>query len=245
MLPVQPLIAGVLVPLVVSSVIWFLGGRFVQNRRLLAPVAVGAAFMSAQVGLSGFPDFPASEASNWLFWLSPVVVTLVPMLSRLPQNLARTLYLIGLVGVLCLILKPMIEWHWTTPLQYLGWPAAFTLGGLANAHAFAQTRESRWFKLLLPATFGMTAGLLAASGSLMLGQLSGATAVSLTPIAFKGGPVTSPSLTALLTLLLTTLLAMGICYANLHPLIAGSLVLMLQVPALLPLKTTLQSAPTA
>lgn len=229
MAQLMPLVYGVLLPLVVSALILVVG-------RLLSPrmqpavslAAAVLAFVAAQIALTGRPELPPSEASQWLVWILPVLIPLGLVFTRLP-NWAQVLGgLAGAYGSLYLGLRPMVQWTWESKAVAAAWLSGFVLlaafmfaglSALARTHASGRSPRFAVIGLLTAASIA-----LAATGSLMLAQLAGAMAAALGPLALaKPQKIVFPQpLVYVVALLLAMLLAMGVCYSNLPLPLAGA-----------------------
>ncbi len=228
----MPLLYGVVLPLVGSTLI-LLAGRLLPARSQpsISVLAAVLAFTAAQIALTGRPELPPSEASQWLVWLLPALLILGLAVEGLPRLVQALSAALAVVGTLYLLLRPMVQWTWESNWVAAGWLLGYSLlaglihvglAGLAGSQSERRLPRFSAIGLLTAAAIA-----LAATGSLMLGQLAGAMAAALGPLALaKPRSVAFPPLLVyLLALLLAALLAMGVCYSNLPLPLAGLLAL--------------------
>ncbi len=226
----MPLVYGVLVPFAVSALVLLLGRALPPRAQpAVSLVAAVLAFIVAQIALTGRPELPPSEASQWLVWILPVLVPLGLVCAHLPVW-ARTLGgIVGVYGALYLVLRPMVQWTWESTAVAAAWNSVFGLmAALIFAGLAALTRAhdpGRSPRFVVIGLLTATSIALAATGSLMLAQLAGAMAAAVGPLALARPQQIAfpPLLVYVVALLLAMLLAMGVCYSNLPLPLAGLL----------------------
>ena len=189
----RTVILGVALPLIVSGLGFFVAllrtrGCEPSGKFHWAGVAgLGAAYLSGHVIIAGWPPMPPRESTHWLFYivLLSALLGVVDTRWTVPSSLRWSLRLVLTGLMLWLTLKPMVQYSWSRP-QAAAWFAALGLAallfwGLVDSLAGRKSGPGLTLCLLIVSVEG--AALLGLSGSAMLGQLSGALAAALAPIA--------------------------------------------------------------
>lgn len=161
----------------VILVAW-LTGRVVRRDLAVsaAGIASGVGMIAAFLGVRGVPHWPVGDTLDWIGPLVGLAALGGAAAQAIPAR-GRVVLLVLLAGGLCLgasrlLLVPpgadsSASWVW----------AALALGALWGATSvFGSSRSAGWFGAWAGASAG-SAGLLALSGSALLGQVMGAMAV--------------------------------------------------------------------
>lgn len=204
---------------------------FHKNLRGLTGLAIALGGPTALVLLKGWPGWIPSEASGWLIYLLPAAWLLALGAERFKLFWGIPLLSTGLY----VLLKPMIEWHWETTMLATSWFLVYLSSAAVLVQGISKVwdgEKRRWPRIYLGVYLGVTAVSLAASGSLLLGQLAGAMALAMTPFLLKGDFALDLNILAPLAMMQTILVIIGLCYAELHPILAIALVIAVWVPIL-------------
>ncbi len=173
------LAAGTILPAVLTAVVLFL-----IRRDWGWPIALAAGFGAAQLGLTGWPDFPPTDVTQWLPYLA-----FAAMLAGVFQVGLSDHSIIHWVVRFILVAASL--WFLLSPMVLHRWPAldsALWLGGLAllwlALWAHLSVLSDRLptpsaIVTLLPAVVA-SSFVLVFSYSAFLGQMAGALAASLT-----------------------------------------------------------------
>lgn len=211
-------------------------------QRVLDPLGMGLAYSFGHVFVAGWPSFPPKDTTNWLPCFALVIAILSVFWERLSIRAGIRLLLGFLVSIIALrlLLKPRFEYGWSPREGYV-WVSclaiAMVLVGIILATVVSRSSvaiENPMFSLML---CGGSFGVLALSGSLLLGQFA----------AILGGSVLGSALffakrkenqargdVPVFALLLSTLLLSGYFFAEL-PAISAALIAFAPILALIPM----------
>jgi len=234
----MPLIKGVLVPLLVALIVYYSCARFFK--RTVAAVAVTVGFLAGHYALVGWPGLPPGDASHWLFFLVPLLLIITLAVVRLPK-LARLGIILAFFAVsLILLLRAMIDYHWTTTGSAVLRIGALTIAGslvdIGFRYLSCPGSGGRWIRWHLVWILSLEAVMLGLSGSVLLAQLTGAMAAALGPLALfpRDRVHVDSALCAVIALAITALACLGHFYSKLPLYAAALLVLAALAPLALP-----------
>ena len=150
--------------------------RSERLREVLAPFAVGIAYLAGHFFITGRTPFPPVDTTNWLPYFA-LAAAAAGSLVALRDTIALRAVVSGLVGIaaLRLLLAPKFRYGWS-PVQGWVWVIGLTVLIILlalTARAIGR-RSSLPFErpMLLSMVCGETAGALMLSGSLLLGQFA-------------------------------------------------------------------------
>ncbi len=152
-----------------------------------APLAVGAGFVAAQTMVDGAPRIPPIEASGW-FSIVTVLAALLALAVR--PRVSRAVWLgvstLAMLAMVVVISYPLVGGAWSVPAA-AGWICGMTAVAATVAWLVDQRAPSGPGApaVLLIAATGVAAGL-ALCGSARYGQLAGAIASVMGPLALVG-----------------------------------------------------------
>ncbi|MEZ4270704.1 MAG: hypothetical protein R3C68_04510 [Myxococcota bacterium] len=183
---------GLILPGIVAGVFTWIGRRFRRSAAASAGKGIGFALLAGYVGLVDWPAWPPNEATQWLVLIAPLlggVVGLSAWWSHRPV-LRWGLRFITTAVLLFLLLGPMREYHWTST-QGVVWMVA--LGAVVlwlwrSTETLTQRCRSVGLVMALLSVAIFSAIALAASGSILLGQMAGMLAAGLgSTLIFSAG----------------------------------------------------------
>jgi hypothetical protein len=207
-----------------------------RARGVLGPLAIGLAYLSGHLVITGWMRFPPTDTTNWLPCFALVAAVLGAVCGVLPTKARLRVLIFALVsgGALRLLLEPKFQygwslsegWIWVASLVCIQVLLAIILDALVRRPATAV--ETPAFLLI---TCAGTFGALMLSGSMLLGQfaavLGAAVFGSLVFTALKV-PL-GRGIVPVFSLLLGALLVSGYFFAELPP---ASAVLLAVAPVL-------------
>ena len=202
----------------------------------LSPLAIGLAYLSGHLVITGWVPFPPADTTNWLPYFALVGAVLGAFCGVFPAKSWVRVFIFALVseGALKLLLKPKFQYGWSL---MEGWTWVACLGSAmlllalvldALARRTATAVEMPAFLLI---TCAGTFGALMLSGSMLLGQFAAvlAAAVFGTLVLAVGKVAMGRGIVPVFSLLLGTLLVSGYFFAELP---AASAVLLAFAPVL-------------
>lgn len=233
-------IISMMVAAVVSSIGWFAGTK--RMRATLEPLAVGTAYFAGHLFVTGWNTFPPKDTTNWLPCFALVTAGVGAVLEVMAAKLwIRVVgFFLIFAGALRLLLKPKFEYGWSlaegsvwvVSLAVITVLIAIVLEVLMRRPLPAI--EAPAFLIIICAG---TFGVLALSGSLLLGQFAvvfaGAVLGCGLPAVRKQN--LDRAIGSVVSLLLTTLLLSGYFFAEL-PASSAALIFIAPLFALVPLR---------
>ena len=239
----QILPAAIISMMVAAGVCGFaLCWRKARARSALGPLAIGLAYLSGHLVITGWVRFPPADTTNWLPYFALAAAVLGAFCAVLAIKAWARVLIFSLVsaGALRLLLKPKFQYGWSLTESCL-WVAclagamvllAIILDALVRRSATAV--EMPAFLLIICAG---TFGALVLSGSMLLGQFAvvlgaavfGSLVLTARKVALGRGIV------PLFSLLLVTLLLSGYFFAEL-PATSAALIAFAPVLALIPIR---------
>jgi hypothetical protein len=209
----------------------------------LAPLALGLAYLSGHLVITGWVTFPPADTTNWLPYFALAGAVLGASCTLVATKAWARVLIFALVsaGALRLLLKPKFQYGWSLGEGCL-WVAclvcAFVLIAVildALGRRTAMANETPAFLLI---TCAGTFGALMLSGSMLLGQFAavlgaavfGSMVFTLRKVALGRGMV------PVFSLLLGALLVSGYFFADL-PLASAILLALAPAVALIPIGT--------
>lgn len=213
----------------VAGVVWLLGWRLRRAHLWLSALGVAAGFVMAYWRVLGRPDFPPSDATQWVFWFALLGLPL-GWLASVPVAYRWVWAWGALLGVLWLFVLPFYPllggfWDYRVGVAYI---VGFALATWLLMLLTASAGEERGVvvPLALSLLGGISAGVLfygAKSASLaqLAGTLGAAVGVGVPLALLLRGFTLGRSALALAMLLYATLwtLALGFAYLTMGQLI--------------------------
>jgi hypothetical protein len=148
-----------------------------QARSALGPLAIGVAYFSGHLVITGWVPFPPADTTNWLPYFALAAAVLGASCGVLPSKAWVRVLLFALVsaGALRLLLKPKFQYGWSLGEGWL-WVACLVCAlGLLAVILDALTRRTptavEMPAFLLIVSAGAFGGLML-SGSMLLGQFA-------------------------------------------------------------------------
>jgi hypothetical protein len=213
-----------------------------RARSALGPFAIGLAYLSGHLVITGWVPFPPADTTNWLPYFALAAAVLGALCGQLPTKAWAGVLIFAVVsaGALQLLLKPKFQYGWSLGEGCL-WMAclvcalvllAVILDALARRTATAV--EMPAFLLIVSAG---TSGGLMLSGSMLLGQFAAVLAAAvLGTLVFTARKVAlGGGIVPVFSLLLVTLLLSGYFFAEL-PATSAALIAFAPVLALIPIR---------
>ena len=146
-------------------------------RSALGPLAIGLAYFSGHLAITGWMSFPPADTTNWLPYFALAAAVLGASCGVLPIKAWARVLIFALVsaGALRLLLKPKFQYGWPLGEGWL-WVACLVcaLGFLAvilDALARRAVTAAEIPAILLIVSAGAFGGLML-SGSILLGQFA-------------------------------------------------------------------------
>lgn len=212
-----------------------------RARAACGALALGLAYLSGHLLITGWVAFPPADTTNWLPYFALATAVLGAFCSVLEINAWQRMLVFGLVsaGALRLLLKPKFSYGWSLPEGYLwvmGLAGAMVVLAIvidALVRRAATAFEMPAFLLIICAG---TFGALMLSGSILLGQFAavlgaavfGSLVFTARRISFGRGIV------PVFSMLLSALVISGHFFAEL-PVASALLLAFAPVPALIPI----------
>ncbi len=182
----QIVLPGIVYPALVAGLLAIADPALLQGDRRrpsrTGALALAGGYLTAHVGLSGWPTLPPAETSEWLFWLvlgTAVLSTLLGL--RDPDGRAVWIAWVPLVAVLLWTLtRPLVRYRWSVP-QSAAWLVVIAISVLVlgwTLHRLARQAPAVVSPVVLLALFTTVAATLGLGASARLGQLAGALTAS-------------------------------------------------------------------
>jgi hypothetical protein len=146
-------------------------------------LALGGGFAIACLRVPGWPGFPPTSATNWLFFFPPALIVLgvADATWPLPRWLRYAAAAVACAAATWLLVRPMLQGAWT-PAVFGTWLAGVT-AALTIAWAVLDVHAERTPGWPLPLSLALVSGVasvvLVLSGSLKLGLLGVALSATL------------------------------------------------------------------
>jgi hypothetical protein len=211
-------------------------------RVVIAPLAIGLAYLAGHLLVAGWTPFPPADTTNWLPYFALASAVLGASCALLPTKAWARVLIFALVcaGALRLLLKPKFQYGWSLGEGWL-WIVCLVAGIALLAVALdVLTRRSATaaeIPAILVITCAGTFGALMLSGSILLAQfaavLGAAVFGSLVFSAKRIG--LGRGIVPLFSLLLGTMLISGYFFAEL-PAVSAILLGFAPLAALIPLR---------
>ena len=212
-----------------------------QTRDVLGPLALGLAYLSGHLMVTGWVSFPPTDTTNWLpyFALAGAILGSSCVLVATKGWARLLIFVVVSAGALRLLLKPKFQYGWSLGEGWL-WVACLACAFVSLAvildalqRGSATATEVPAFLLL---TCAGTFGAMMLSGSVLLGQFAavlgaavfGSLVFTLRKVALGRGIV------PVFSLLLGALLVSGYFFADL-PLASAVLLALAPAAALVPI----------
>lgn len=188
---IDPLIKGVIVPLVISLAfvllampIWKFSRRpWVDAVFFGLPVALGG--LSAYLGLNGPLSLPPNDALQWIILFALIAPLLVILNSFFQKKIVSIVICVAFFGGLFwFALQPFVEYTWNFNegiIHGMGIVGGFCFLSVA-AHFFGRPLGEPSDIVCSLLVLGGTAAALVLSGSALMGQMMGAYAAALGPM---------------------------------------------------------------
>ena len=217
-------------------------GKEASARSALAPLALGLAYLSGHLVITGWVTFPPADTTNWLPYFALAAAVLGSSCSLVTTKTWVRLLIFVLVsgGALRLLLKPKFQYGWSLGEGWL-WVACLvcvfaSLAVILDALGRRRTATATEMPAFLLFTCAGTFGALMLSGSVLLGQFAavlgaavfGSLVFTLRKVALGRGIV------PVFSLLLGALLVSGYFFADL-PLASAVLLALAPAAALIPI----------
>jgi hypothetical protein len=218
----QQALPGLLVAALLSGV-FAIAGRLWRANNWGDAVALGIGYSGGHAVTTGWPPFPASEATQWLpyFALVTMFVGVLDALLRPPGSLRALIWILYCAGLLRLLLKPKFQYGWSL-LEGVLWIAGFAAGMLVLASlldAAVRRDTSISSPLILTIVAGGSGVALMLSGSALLGLLAmvlaGALGAILIVAFLLPKSVEGRAIVPVAVILLASFWLMGFFYAEL------------------------------
>jgi hypothetical protein len=148
-----------------------------RARSALGPLAIGLAYFSGHLVITGWVPFPPADTTNWLPYFALAAAVLGALCGALPTKVWARVLIFAVVsaGALRLLLKPKFLYSWSPTEGYV-WVAclAGAMVGLAIILDALMRRSATAIEMpaFLLIICGGTFGALMLSGSMLLGQFA-------------------------------------------------------------------------
>jgi len=148
-----------------------------RARGALAPVALGLAYLSGHLMITGWVTFPPGDTTNWLPYFALTAAVLGASCALVATNAWARLLIFALVsaGALRLLLKPKFQYGWSLGEGWL-WVGclvcAFVLLAVILDALGRRTATANEMPAFVFITCAGTFGALMLSGSILLGQFA-------------------------------------------------------------------------
>jgi hypothetical protein len=213
-----------------------------RARGMLAPLAMGLAYLSGHLVITGWVPFPPADTTNWLLCFALVAAVLSAFCGVLGIKAGVRVLIFSLVsaGALRLLLKPKFQFGWSLTEGYT-WVACLAAAMVLVAIIFDALARRPAMALEMPAFLLIicagTFGVLMLSGSVLLGQFAvvlgaavfGSLVLAARKVALDRG------IAPVFSLLLVTLLLSGYFFAEL-PATSAALIAFAPILALIPIR---------
>lgn len=192
------------------------------------PAAMWAGYAAGVTGLVGWPPFPPREATQWLLYAALAAACWSFLRRFRPHGPAVEVAfrLVLGVGLAFSMLRPLITHRWGPGAGTLRALAAGALGAgvWSGVEEAGRRRPGPAVPIALLVAAGGLGGVLALSGSVLLGQLAGVVAAALGVVTIAAWWRPSASLAGgagVVVLIHGGLTLAGLVYADVPPLAAG------------------------
>jgi hypothetical protein len=179
-------IFGIALPLLLGFVFFLFGRRFA------GPLALGAGLATAVFGTTGWPDqFPPNDSIAWLGFLAVawMIVGVADAARRWPQALRWLVAAaVSFATVWLLSGNQRASWSGQEQIVWIGSLSAAMFVLWASMDLLAERVSGRMLGLLLMLLAGLTALVIAMSGSQTLGNRAGTLALAMLPAWALGRP---------------------------------------------------------
>src|ERR1700730_9063717 len=212
-----------------------------RARSALGPLAIGLAYFSGHLVITGWVPFPPADTTNWLPYFALAAAVLGALCGALPTKVWARLLIFAVVsaGSLRLLLKPKFSYGWS-PTEGCIWLAclAGAMVGLALVLDALTRRSATAIEMpaFLLITCAGTFGALMLSGSMLLGQFAAVLGAAVFgSLVFTARKVAlGRGIVPVFSLLLVALLLSGYFFAEL-PAASAVLLAFASVLALVPI----------
>lgn len=213
-----------------------------RARGALGPLAIGLAYLSGHLVITGWVPFPPADTTNWLPYFALTAAILGASCAMLPTKAWARMLIFAVVsaGALRLLLKPKFQYGWSLGEGWL-WVACLMCALVLLAVILDALGRRTATAIEMPAFLLITCagafGALMLSGSMLLGQFAGVlSATVFGSLVFTTRKVAlGRGIVPVFSLLLVALLLSGYFFAELP---AGSALLLAfaSVLALVPIR---------
>jgi hypothetical protein len=191
-------------------------------RAAAGPVALGLAYLSGHLVITGRVTFPPTDTTNWLPYLALAAAALGASCALVPTRPWARLIIFAMVsaGALKLLLKPKFQYGWSLGEGWLwvaGLVSVFVLLAVILDALGRRTATATEMPVFLLVTCAGTFGALMLSGSILLGQFAAVLgAAVLGNLVFAVGKVAlGRGIVPVFSLLMGALLVCGYFFADL------------------------------
>jgi hypothetical protein len=212
-----------------------------RARATLSPVALGFAYLSGHLVITGWVTFPPADTTNWLPYFALATAVLGALFALVAINAWARGLIFALVsaGALRLLLKPKFQYGWSLGEGWLwvaGLVSAFVLLAVILDALGRRPATANELPAFLLATCAGTFGALMLSGSILLGQFGAILGAAVFgSLVFAVGRVAlGPGIAPVFSLLMGALLVCGYFFADL-PLTSAILLALAPASALIPI----------
>ncbi len=213
-----------------------------RARDALGPLAIGLAYLSGHLVITGWVPFPPADTTNWLPYFALAAAVLGASCTMLPTKAWARVLIFAVVsaGALRLLLKPKFQYGWSLGEGWL-WVACLMCALVLLAVILDALGRRTATAIEMPAFLLITCagafGALMLSGSMLLGQFAGVLGAAVFgSLVFTARKVAlGRGIVPVFSLLLVALLLSGYFFAELP---AGSALLLAfaSVLALVPIR---------
>jgi hypothetical protein len=213
-----------------------------RARGALGPLAIGLAYLSGHLVITGWVPFPPADTTNWLPYFALAAAVLGASCAMLPTKAWARVLIFAVVsaGALRLLLKPKFQYGWSLGEGWL-WVACLMCALVLLAVILDALGRRTATAIEMPAFLLITCagafGALMLSGSMLLGQFAGVLGAAVFgSLVFTARKVAlGRGIVPVFSLLLVALLLSGYFFAELP---AGSALLLAfaSVLALVPIR---------
>ena len=213
-----------------------------RARGALGPLAIGLAYLSGHLVITGWVPFPPADTTNWLPYFALAAAILGASCAMLPTKAWARVLIFAVVsaGALRLLLKPKFQYGWSLGEGWL-WVACLMCALVLLAVILDALGRRTATAIEMPAFLLITCagafGALMLSGSMLLGQFAGVLGAAVFgSLVFTARKVAlGRGIVPVFSLLLVALLLSGYFFAELP---AGSALLLAfaSVLALVPIR---------
>jgi hypothetical protein len=149
-----------------------------RARDALGPLAIGLAYLSGHLVITGWVPFPPADTTNWLPYFALAAAVLGASCTMLPTKAWARVLIFAVVsaGALRLLLKPKFQYGWSLGEGWL-WVACLMCALVLLAVILDALGRRTATAIEMPAFLLITCagafGALMLSGSMLLGQFAG------------------------------------------------------------------------